>query len=446
MVRRLAVAALALATAASAALALRTPPTPRSHLAGLPTPKRPVLSVRRVPDLLARTVADIRLDHALDAALADPAVANSCLVVRQGDRTLYSRNPDRPLIPASNLKLLTALAALTKLGPDARLTTTAKATTRIDSAGNLAGPLYLVGGGDPLLETADYAASFRRPHPIHTPFEQLADQLVAAGLKHVAGGVVGDETRFDTQRYIPTWKPVYIADAEVGPQSALLVNDGFALFKPRHVAAASPPTHAAAVLTDLLKSRGVSIDGVPGQGHVPASAATISELRSPPVREVVAEMLKESDNTTAELLTKELGQGTTAAGVAAVRTILSGRGLPTDALRAVDGSGLDRSDRATCALLMQALSTGSLQDALPIAAKDGTLFDRFIGHPAAGRLRAKTGSLDGVAALSGSIDTLTFSLVVNDLPRDALGRALQENVGDALARYPDAPTADELAP
>jgi D-alanyl-D-alanine carboxypeptidase/D-alanyl-D-alanine-endopeptidase (penicillin-binding protein 4) len=455
MLRRLAAAVLVLTTAAAAALALHEPPTPRSHLAGLPTPKRPVLSLRRAPELLTRTIAEIRLTHQLDATVADPAFANSCLVVRQAERTLYSRNPDRPLIPASNLKLLTALAILAKLGPDERLPTSAKAAAPIDPAGTLAGPLYLVGGGDPLLETADYAASFENQPQIHTSFEQLADQLVAAGLRRINGNVLGDEARFDAQRYIPTWKPIYIADSEVGPQSALLVNDGFAQFKPKRIAAVSPATHAATVLVDLLKSRGVLIEGVSGQGHVPASAATISELRSPPVREVVAEMLKESDNTTAELLTKELGrrqagQGTTAAGVAAIREILAQQGLALDNLKMVDGSGLDRSDRATCGLILQALgtgpSTGPLQQGLPTAAKDGTLHDRFLGQPAAGRLRAKTGSLAGVVGLSGFLDTLSFSLLANDLPRDALGRTLQENVGAVLARYPDAPPADQLAP
>jgi D-alanyl-D-alanine carboxypeptidase/D-alanyl-D-alanine-endopeptidase (penicillin-binding protein 4) len=376
-------------------------------------------------------------------------------VVQRSGRTLYSRNPERPLIPASNLKILTALAALAALGPDEHFATTARSPAKLQADGTLNGSLYLVGSGDPLLMTADYTATFKNQPQTRTPFEALADDLVAKGLKRVTGGVLGDETRYDTQRYIPTWKPRYITDAEVGPQSALLVNDGFAQFKPRRVAAASPAAHAASVLTDLLRSRGVSIDGLAGQSAVPAGAATISELRSPPVRDVVAEMLRESDNTTAELLTKELGRraegkGTTAAGLKAVRQALAAAHLPVAPLVAADGSGLDRGDRATCALLLAALSTGSttgpLQAGLPTAAKDGTLADRFVGHVAAGRLRAKTGSLDGVVGLSGFVDDVAFSLLANDLPRDAIGRSLQEAVGDILARYPEAPPAAELQP
>ena len=377
-------------------------------------------------------------------------MASSCLIVRQGTRELYSRNPDRPLIPASNLKILTAIAVLTKIDPEERLITSAKAATPIRPDGTLAGPLHLVGGGDPLLMTADYAATLKNQPPMRTPFEQLADQLVASGLKHVQGPILGDESRYDAVRYIPSWRPNYAADGEVGPASALLVNDGFAEFHPRRIAAGRPAAHAAALLSDLLRGRGVLIDGPPGQGDVPASAATISELRSPPFRDVVAQMLKESDNTTAELLAKELGRrqsgnGSTAAGIKAMQEVLAARGLSTNDLRAVDGSGLDRSDQATCDLLSDSLGTGDPLP-LPIAGKEGTLADRFVGHPAAGRLKAKTGSLNGVVGLSGYLDTLSFSLLANDLPRDAIGRALQESVGAALARYPDAPAPDDLDP
>lgn len=435
---------LALITAISAYVAVRQPPAPRSRLAGLDAPKAAVLSVRRAPDLLTRAIADLNLAAQLDAAVG---ASSSCLVVKSTDptaRTLYARNPDQPFIPASNLKLLTAVAVLRKLGPDETFATAAKGALK---NGTVDGPLYLVGGGDPLLETAEYAPTRRFPTPIHTAFERLADDLVAKGLKRVTGGVVGDESRYDTQRYIPSWRPNYITDGQAGPQSALLVNDGFVQFKPSRVAAAQPAAHAAAVLTELLKSRGVSVEGPVGQSRAPASAASISELRSPPVREIVAEMLKESDNTTAELLVKELGfrfngAGTTKAGLEAIRTELA---LPAN-VEAVDGSGLDRSDRATCNAIVGALA-GVPADALPTAATDGTMTDRFVNHIGAGRLKAKTGSLNGVASLSGFADAeLAFSFLVNDVRTDAAGRALQERVGDVLVRYPDAPSPDDLAP
>lgn len=423
-----------------------------------------VLSARRVPAFLARTVADSRLRAELDAALAQPALGPArdrlCLVVRQGQRPVLQRRAEELLIPASNLKVLTAMAVLARIGPEERLVTEVRAAGS-PAAGVVDGPLWLVGGGDPLLGTADYAASFENQPQTRTALEGLADAVVAAGVRVVNGGVVGDETRYDTQRYVPSWKPGYITDFESGPASALVVNDGFVQYTPRHVAAPEPDVHAAGVLTTLLQARGVTVSGPPGEGQAPAASAVVAEVDSPPLKDVVAEMLRESDNLTAELLVKELGHrfagaGTTIAGVGVVRETLAQAGLPVAQLASVDGSGLDRSDRASCGLLMAALDlsgpTGTVAAAFPLAARDGTLAKRFQANPAAGRLRAKTGSLDGVVGLTGYIDApaggvpLGFSLLVNDLPRDALGRALQEQVGAILATYPDAPAPEALAP
>lgn len=425
----------------------------------------PVLSARRAPAFLARAIADGRLRAELDAALADPRLGagreRSCLVVRHGERPVVGRRAEAALIPASGMKVLTALAVLHRLGPDERLVTEVRAGAPPGPDGVVDGPLWLVGGGDPLLATADYAATFPNQPQVRTPLEALADAVVASGVKVVAGPVVGDETRYDTQRYIPTWKPGYITDNESGPASALVVNDGFERFTRPRVAAAEPDLHAAAVLAALLAARGVVVAGGAAEGQAPPAAVAIAGQASPPMREVVGQMLRESDNLTAELLVKELGrretgEGTTAAGLRVMRQSLQEAGLPVDQLAAVDGSGLDRSDRASCALLVAALERGgpggAIAGGLPVAGRDGTLARRFQASPAAGRLRAKTGSLDGVAGLTGYVDApgggapLAFSLMVNDLPRDALGHQLQEQVGAALARYPDAPAPDALAP
>ncbi|MDP9071028.1 MAG: D-alanyl-D-alanine carboxypeptidase/D-alanyl-D-alanine-endopeptidase [Actinomycetota bacterium] len=456
-------AVLALVTSSSAVLAVRAPgPADEGGQAG-PAVRAPVLSPRRLPALLAQVVADTRLRSALDQALGDPALGGgrerSCLVVRHGRRPIFERRPDERLIPASNLKVLTGLAVLAKLGPGERLVTEVR-TGKPTAGGVVEGPLWLVGGGDPLLGTVDYAASFVNQPQLYTPMETLADEVVAAGVREVRGGVMGDETRYDTQRYVPTWRPVYATAAEVGPASALVVNDGFVVFTPRHVAAPEPDVHAAGVLTALLQARGVAVTGAPGQGSAPSGASTLARVASAPMREVVAEMLRESDNLTAELLVKELGrryadQGTTAAGIGVVRETLLGAGLPVAHLVAVDGSGLDRSDRASCTLLMAALDVGGrhgpVAAGLPVAGRDGTLSRRFLGNPAAGRLQAKTGALEGVAGLTGYLDLpgaepLVFSLLVNELPRDAVGRAIQERVGAILATYPQAPSPEALGP
>lgn len=462
--RRLLVPTLLAAVCAFAGvLAVRAPSGPGPAVAAAPAV--PVLSARRVPELLSRSVADIRLRSRLDAALGDPSLGaareRSCIAVRQGERELLARRPGERLIPASNLKVLTGLAVLDRLGPTERLVTEVRAGGSMAEGGLVQGPLWLVGGGDPLLATADYAASFENQPQVRTPLETLADAVVSAGVRVVVGGVVGDESRYDTQRYIPTWKPGYITDAESGPASSLVVNDGFAEFAPRHVASPEPDVHAAAVFTALLQARGVAVAAPPSEGVAPAGAPAVARVESPPMTEVVGQMLRESDNLTAELLVKELGwraggKGTTAAGLPVVRDALAGMGLPVGDLTTVDGSGLDRSDRASCSLLMAALAlggpTGPVAGGFPVAARDGTLAKRFHGTPVAGRLRAKTGALAGVVGLSGFVEPvgggtpLSFSLIANELPRDALGRALQEQVGGILAAYPEAPPPPELAP
>ena len=192
-------AALAIVSMGSAAVAVYEPGALAPAVPATP-PKVPVLSPRRVPVALAGAIADARLRSRLDAALADPAFRRSCLVVDRDGLRLYDARPDERLVPASNLKLLTGFAALTRLGPETRFTTEAR-STRPPSNGVLDGDLFLIGGGDPLLGTADYAATFRNQPQVFTPLERLADEIKAQGITAVTGAVRGDESRYDQQRY-----------------------------------------------------------------------------------------------------------------------------------------------------------------------------------------------------------------------------------------------------
>lgn len=430
-----------------------------------PAPRAPVLSLRRAPAFLSQLAADARLQVALDRALGDPALSAGrdqvCLAVHDaGGRPVYLRDPARSLVPASNLKLVTGLVALAKLGPDTRFRTELRGRPA-GADGVVAGDLWFVGSGDPLLATADHAAiaGYGGKARTATPLEALADRLVASGVRQVRGRLVGDESRYDAQRYVPTWKPSYVADGESGPASALTVNNGFVQLKPRPLPAPAPAAHAAEVLAALLQARGVGVAGV-GEGPAPADAQPLAAVESPPISDIVGEMLRESDNLTAELLVKEIGHrvgggGTTERGVAVVRTEVAAAGLPTAGLANLDGSGLDRADRATCSLLIGALERdgeqGRIGRSLPVAARDGTLAKRYLGTPVAGRLRAKTGSLEGVAGFTGWADgrdgrSRSFSMLVNGLPTEAAGRALEDRLGAALVQYPDAPAPADLAP
>ena len=161
---------------ASAAAGDADPPA-----SALPRPATPVFSLRRVPALVSRVVADIHLKADLDKVMSDPGLGGgidrSCLVVGDGagPSNHYTRQPTAQLIPASTMKLLTGTAALSRIGADTRLTTEVR--TASPPAGGSTGDLWLVGGGDPLLSTADFAAEagYRgQPRPA-TSMEALAD-------------------------------------------------------------------------------------------------------------------------------------------------------------------------------------------------------------------------------------------------------------------------------
>jgi D-alanyl-D-alanine carboxypeptidase/D-alanyl-D-alanine-endopeptidase (penicillin-binding protein 4) len=438
-------------------------PRPDTATPGTSAATTPVFSVRRVAGVISRTIAASRLRADLDEILADGSLGgardNTCLAVRDpSGRTVYDHHSDLSVIPASTLKLVTAATVLTRMGSDARYTTEVRAAAPPTDGG--VNDLWLVGSGDPLLATADYAAvaGWMETPRTATSIEALADRVSEAGVRRI-GRVIGDESRYDTQRYIPSWEPTYASSPEVGPQSALTVNDGYVQWRPGKVPASSPATHGATILANLLRSRGVSVGGV-GEGRAPDGAVAVASVDSPPMAEVVGVILTHSGNLTSELLVKELGArfggaGTTAAGVEVMRSTLPSLGVAAEGVQAVDGSGLDRSDRLTCHVLQTVLGragdSSPLARGLSVAGESGTLIRRFNGTPAVGKVRAKTGSLHEVVGLSGwatGLDgrSLLFSLVANELPSEAAGTALQDKIASALVTYPEAPAPDDIDP
>jgi len=192
------------------------------------------------------------------------------------------------------------------------------------------------------------------------------------------------------------------------------------------------------------------VAGPPASGTAPAKAVTIAAVRSAPLTDIVAGMLRESDNTAAELLTRELGvakahDGSTAAGTKAVVDILNAARLPTAGVRLGDGSGLLTTNQVPCPVLAAALRAPDrsgaprLEPLLAVAGRSGTLEPRLVGTPLEGRLRAKTGSLDGVSGLAGFVDgrrQLSFAFLANGNLSDPAGRLLQDKLVALLAAYP----------
>jgi D-alanyl-D-alanine carboxypeptidase/D-alanyl-D-alanine-endopeptidase (penicillin-binding protein 4) len=355
-----------------------------------------------------------------------------------------------PFAPASTQKLLVAAAALDLLGPDYRFQTTAVAAA--PPSNGTVNQLWLVGSGDPVLATADYAATFTRDRryagqPI-TPLESLADQLAAAGVRNVPGGVHGDDSRFASVRYLPQWTPADVAAGNASPLSALDLNQGWQGFASRYIPAADPPGFAAGELSHLLALRGIGVPGLPAPDAVAPAGTVLASVQSPPLGQIVSAMLRSSDNHTAEMLTLELGRrvagdGSTAAGLRAVMQVDRGLGIPTAGVNLVDGSGLTRDNRATCDALLGAVDRGesnpqlnALAQGLPVAGVSGTLVSRWAGTPFQGHLAAKTGSIEGVAAMAGVLDLghpIHFAMVLNGPGNLA---DVEQRVVAALATYP----------
>lgn len=423
----------------------------------------PLLSSRRVPGLVTGKLVSGPMVDALEA-LARDVPAGSCFAAELGGVPVAQASPETSVIPASNVKLLTAATALEVLGPDHRARTTVVGAPP-DPNGTVTGDLTLVGGGDPLLATDAFLASApanragRQPLP-PTSLDDLADRVVAAGVRNVMGGVVGDESRYDAERYPPSWPASYGTTATGGPLSALLVDDGLASFSPPRPTA-DPAQQAAVTFLRLLRERGVTFGGPARAGVAPPGATELAAIESAPLSEVTRELLATSDNNTAELVLKEIGraatggQGTTAGGRAVVDRTLATWGIPLEGVNVVDGSGLSRDNRLTCRALvdlMERYPPGSvLADGLAVAATTGTLVDQFVGNPIAGRLQGKTGSLNGAKALTGVVPVpgepaVTFALVVNGQGADVRAAQLWDRLGRAIAAFPAAPDLGPYVP
>ncbi|HEV3355095.1 MAG TPA: D-alanyl-D-alanine carboxypeptidase, partial [Acidimicrobiales bacterium] len=192
-----------------------------------------------------------RLTARLEAALGG---VRSCLVVRDGSTPVYARAGDLALAPASTQKLLVAVAALDRLGPDYRFETTVAASAPPAADGSV-DALWLVGGGDPLLATPEYAAYLAsQPRSVGTPLTPmtaLVDQLAAAGVRAVHNGVHGDASRYGGPLWLPGWKPIYRDEADVSLLMALTADGGLDRWKPTEVISPDPATRTATQLVRL---------------------------------------------------------------------------------------------------------------------------------------------------------------------------------------------------
>jgi serine-type D-Ala-D-Ala carboxypeptidase/endopeptidase (penicillin-binding protein 4) len=350
-----------------------------------------------------------RLANALAVPGSSPRTTGAVAVDLLTGKTVFSRNADVPLAPASNEKLLVTYAALVELGPAYRFKTQLLSTGAQDGA-VWHGDLVLKGAGDPSLSSLYLL--------------RLATEVKRLGIDRVDGRVLGDDSWFDNVRSAPGWKPSFFL-RESAPISALVVDDGTY----DHHVAANPPLAAAARLRQMLRKRGIATGPV-GIGRASPDATEVAHVLSPPLADILRYMDVESDNLHAEMILKELGavagtSGSSAAGAAVVMRDLADADVSLAGVRVDDGSGLSEDDRVTARALAELLLAVwrspevrmPFLRALPIAGISGTLKDRLDSRPAYGAVHAKTGTTDLASALSGYVRNLfAFSVLQNGYP------------------------------
>ena len=388
------------------------------------------------------------LPSALASAMRHASRSSGAYVLdATSGRVLFQSRPRVRRILASNTKLFTSSAVLAKLGPDATLPTQLESTGSADPiTGVFTGDIYVRGGGDPTFGTKRFVSRFFGGHG--STIEDLAQQLADTGITRINGRIIGDESRFDSLRGIPTSHFGFSSDLG-GPLSALTFDRGLAKENGRAIQG-NPPLFAAQRLKAALKGRDIRVTRSPRVGVTPEGTKVLAAVESPPLSEILTLQNKESDNFFAETMVKNLAAGDTTTGTTrrgAAAAVAFARRLGVR-VRMADGSGLSRADQASPKDVVKLLDAmrnrssdefNSLLDSLPVAGRDGTLDNRMRRGAARGRCHAKTGTLHDVSTLSGYCfsrggDVIEFSLLMN---RTSVFSAhvVQDRMTNAMAAY-----------
>ncbi|GGS75328.1 D-alanyl-D-alanine carboxypeptidase [Planobispora rosea] len=366
----------------------------------------------------------------LAEALGDPALGDSvgaAVVDAETGTSLFASEAGTGITPASTTKIVTAVAALASLGPDARL------STRV-VRGPSPNSIILVGGGDPTLTANRIDPSvYPRPASLATLAMRTAKALKAAGTTRVS--VSYDDGLYTGPRTAASWKPGYVPEGSVAPVTALMTDSGKVAPGSRQ-RVSDPSRSAGAAFISQLKKYGIKVaNRTARRTGAAANAEEIARVESAPVYALVERALTLSDNDLSEALARHIAlkEGQAASfdgGAAAVRTVLT-RLRAADGITVFDGSGLSPKNRITPLALARLVAVASSPanpnlhpaiSGMPVAGFTGTLGYRFGKSDSAyGLVRAKTGTLDGVSTLAGVTTTkdgrlVAFAFMADDVP------------------------------
>lgn len=453
-------------------------------------------------------------------APAAPALSAIVIEVESG-RVLYARDDTRLLNAASNVKMVTSAAALSILGANFQwrtaLATPARAGRWLDPGGVLPDDLVLRGSGDPSLSTTDLSemaarlgalgvrrvrgrllidaslfadgsvapaydqksesAAFRAPSSAASLNENaIAITIVPAAEPGAPARVILDppspyfviEGRVATTARLPAVPRVDTGPADGGRTKVVLGGRVLAGAPPTtfYRRVENPELYLGHTLREILKKRGIAVDGGVAVGSLPGNDARILAAHaSPPLALIVHDLNKRSSNFVAEQVLRRLGvevvgpPGTWDKGLEATARYLEGAGIARGSYRMTNGAGLYDSNRFSARQIATVIRHamldfrigGEFLSSLATAGADGTLAARMAGTAAERFVRAKTGSLATVSCLSGVAGApgqkpLAFAFLMNDLADPRAARAAQDRAAQLLVGYLDPSRLSTAAP
>lgn len=440
----------------------------------------------------------------LQGAIAGISIRNAA-----DGKLIYNHQGDVRLRPASNMKLFTAAAALNVLGTDYTFPTEVYMDGSMKQK-ILKGNLYLKGKGDPTLMKADFgkmAMDVKKQGITRIAGNLIGDDSWYDDVRYSVDLPWSDETTyygaqisaltaspttdFDAGAVKVEIKPVdHIGNrpaVEITPNTdyvkvinrALtvgkeekkkitierqhgkntLVVDGTIPITTKNVtewAAVWDTTRFALTLfKEALEEQGIKVEGKIKAGLVPDTATLIANHRSMPLSELVVPFMKLSNNTHAEILTKEMGkvvegEGSWKKGLSVLKSELNRLGVNTDTMVLRDGSGISHVTSVQANQISQLLFAVQKETwfpaylhSLPIAGEPekmtgGSLRYRMKTEDLRGKVKAKTGTLSTVSSLSGYIDTksgqrVIFSVLLNNLLDEDKGKIIEDKIVSIIA-------------
>lgn len=360
-----------------------------------------------------------RLDRLTDNPMFHTSQLGLMVYDLTADSTLYASGEQQLLRPASTMKVITAIAAIDRLGGSYQFKTSLRYTGTIADR-TLQGDLYCVGGFDPRFNSDDLRA--------------FIESLRRMGVDTIRGRIIADKSMKSSDRYGEGW----CWDDDNPTLSPLLISRKD-VFVDRFISE--------------LKEAGIVVEAYNSEGETPAGAYEIC-TRSHTIDQILMRMLKESDNLYAESMFYQLaaaaGGDRPARESSArnyIRQLIRKAGADPSMCKIADGSGLSLynyvSARIETMLLRYAWRNSNiylhLYPALPVAGSDGTLRKRMRGTYAAGNVHAKTGTVTGISSLAGYLTAanghvLCFSIINQGLLHGRNGRAFQDRVCRALCQ------------